>query len=307
MKAIHLAVACLCLAACGSNKEYYEQKDKAPASLEAAEKAVMDSVAAANGFISSSAAQVSRRDSVRKFVRTAEMRFKAGNVQRSTYTIEDIIGKHNGFVTLSNLHSTVSYTNKTAVSADSSLETTYYITESVMSMRVPNVSLDSALKEIATQISFLDYRIIRAEDVSLQLMANKWSQKRAERHRQRLQNAIDTKGKKLEETTDAEESLAGKEEVADYSKLSNISLLDQVNYSTINLQVYQRETAKKELVANEKNIRAYEPGVLSKIKEALLSGWFFLEEFIVFLCKLWPLLPIGVIIWLLFRKYYRRK
>jgi hypothetical protein len=307
MKAIHFAVACLCLGACSSNKEYYEQKDKSAASLEAGEKAVMDSVATANGFISSSAAQVTRRDSARKFVRTAEMRFKAKDVQRSTYFIEDIISRHNGFVTLSNLHSTVSYTNKTAVSADSSLETTYYITENTMSLRVPNVSLDSALKEIATQISFLDFRIIKAEDVSLQLMANKWSQKRAERHQQRLQNAIDTKGKKLEETTNAEESLAGKEEVADYNKVSNMSLIDQVNYSTINLQVYQRESAKKELVANEQNIRAYEPGMLSKIKDALLGGWIFLEEFIVFLCKLWPLLLVGLIIWLLFRKYYARK
>ena len=175
-----------------------------------------------------------------------------------------------------------------------------------MSLRVPNVSLDSALKEIATQISFLDYRVIRAEDVSLQLMANKWSQKRAERYHQRLQSAIDTKGKKLEETTEAEESLAGKEELADYNKISNLSLLDQINYSIINLQVFQRETAKKELVANEKNIREYEPGVLSRIKDALLGGWVFLEEIIVFLCKLWPLLPIGTIIYLLFRKYYRK-
>jgi len=310
MKTIHLAIACLLLTAysCGSGASY---KDEAPNSETAAAISVMDKAksdsSSDNGFISSTAAQVTKRDSTRKFIRTAEMKFKAENVYRSTYVIEDIIAKHNGFVTLSELRSTVSYTNKTLVSADSSLETTYYTTQNNMSMRVPNTSLDSVLKEIATQIAFLDYRIIKAEDVSLQLMANKWSQKRAERHHDRLENAIDTKAKKLRETTEAEESLSGKEELADYNKMSNLSLIDQVNYSTINLQVYQRETIKNELVANEKSIRAYEPGFFSKIRDSLMAGWLFLEGFILFLCKIWPLYPIAFITWFLLKKYYGRK
>lgn len=301
MKAIHFAAACLLLAACGAN---YNEKMVAEA---AKDKVMADSTYANNGFMSSGAAQVTKKDSARKFIRAADMRFRADNVYRSTYTIEDIINKHNGFVTLSNLHSTVSYTNKVAVSADSLLETTYYTVENAMSMRVPNVSLDSVLKEIASQIVFLDYRVITASDVSLQLMANKWSQKRAERHHDRLENAIDTKAKKLRETTEAEESMAQKEELADYNKLNSLSLIDQVNYSTINLQVYQREGTKKELIPNEKNIREYEPGLLSKMKDSLKDGWVFLEGLLVFLLKLWPLLPIAFLLYVLLKTYYARK
>ncbi|HXB39852.1 MAG TPA: DUF4349 domain-containing protein [Bacteroidia bacterium] len=300
MKAIHLAAMGLLLVACGGNPAYYEQKDKASAMADS-------SAVGKSNFISSSAAQVAKKDSARKFIRTADMKFKVENVIKSTYVIEDIINKHNGFVTLSNLHANVSYTNNTLVSADSSLETTHFVTENTMSLRIPNVSLDSVLKEIATQITFMDYRIIKAEDVSLQLMANKWTQKRAERHHDRLEKAIDTKAKKLRETTEAEESLASKEEIADYNVLNNISLIDRVNYSTINLRVYQRETVKNELVANEKNIRAYEPGLLSKIKDSLMDGWLFLEGFILFLCKLWPLIPIAFIIYILLKKYYGKK
>ncbi len=301
MKAIHLATACLLFTALSCSNGASYENEKASAAM--ADSAVGN----ANGFISSTAAQVSKKDSVRKFIRTADMKFKVDNVQRSTYLIEDIIGKHYGFVTLSNLHSTINYTNNTPVSADSLLETTHYVVENSMSLRIPNVSLDSVLKEIATQITFLDFRIIKAEDVSLQLMANKWSQKRAERHHNRLENAIDTKAKKLRETTEAEESLATKEEIADYSKITNLSLIDQVNYSTINLQVYQREVIKKELIANEKNIRAYEPGLLSKIKDSFVDGWLFLEGFILFLCKLWPLIPIGLILWIVLKRYYTKK
>jgi len=306
MKTIHLVLACLVVVIYSCSSAAY--KDEEAKSAEMAAIAMADSTAVANnGFMSSSAAQVTKRDSTRKFIRTADMKFKAENVYRSTYVIEDIINKHSGFVTLSNLHSTVSYTNRTQVSADSSLETTYYVVENSMSMRVPNVSLDSVLKEIATQITFLDHRIIKAEDVSLQLMANKWSKRRAERHHERLEKAIDTKAKKLRETTEAEESLAGKEELADYNVLNSMSLIDQVNYSTINLQVYQRETIKKELVANEKSIRAYEPGLGSKMKESLVDGWLFLESFILFLLKIWPLYPIVFITWFLLKKYYGKK
>ncbi len=304
MKTIHWALACLLIAttySCGS-----AYKDEAPEqNIAAIDKAMADSVSV-NGFMSSSAARVTKRDSVRKFVRTADMKFKVDNVQKSTYIIEDIINKHDGFVTLSNLHANISYTNRTQVSADSSLETIYYVTENTMSMRVPNTSLDSVLKEIATQISFLDYRVIKAEDVSLQLMANKWSRKRAEKHHGRLEKAIDAKAKKLRETTEAEESLAGKEELADYNLLNSISLVDQVNYSTVNLQVYQRETVKKELIANEKDIRAYEPGLLTKMKESLADGWWFLEGFILFICKLWPLIPVALLAWLVIRRQMKK-
>jgi hypothetical protein len=143
--------------------------------------------------------------------------------------------------------------------------------------------------------------------VSLQLMANRWRQKRAEKHYDRLEKAIDKKAKKLRETTEAEEALAEKEDVAAYNQEENLSLVDQVNYSTINLQVYQREVSRKELLANEKDIRAYEPGLTSKIGSSLKDGWQFLEGFMLFLVKLWPLIPIALVFWLLFRRYYRKK
>ncbi len=310
MKAIHMAAACLLLAACSSA---YKEQDEAPAysksiaDVKAKEEDGKLSSNEGNGFISSSAAKVTKRDSLRKFVRTADMRFKAENVQRSTYVIEDIVNRFDGFVTLSNLHANVTYSTQVQVSADSSLSTTHFVTENTMSMRVPNTNLDTVLKLIARQIDFLDYRVITAEDVSLQLMANKWAQNRAERHHDRLETAINTKAKKLRETTEAEESLAGKEESADYNVLNNLSLMDQVSYSTISLQVYQRETVRHELIPNEKNIREYEPGLGSKMKDSLTAGWWFLEGFILFLMKLWPLIPIALVLYILLKRHYARK
>jgi hypothetical protein len=89
--------------------------------------------------------------------------------------------------------------------------------------------------------------------------------------------------------------------------MENLSLIDQVNYSTINLRVYQREVIKKELIENEKNISEYEPNLFSKMKDSLKDGWLFLEEFILFLLKLWPIIPIGLVLRMILKKHYAKR
>lgn len=300
MKTIHVVTACAMLVTLGCGqaaKEKYSEESKA---------VLADSVATGQLF-SSSAAVENKKDSLRKFIRTADLKFRVANVQRSTYAIEDIAVHSGGFVTLSDLACSVNAKTSTKISEDSLLETTYFVTTNTLSMRVPNENLDTVLKQIAKQISFLDHRTIKAEDVSLQFMANKWTQHRAVKHYARLKKAIDEKGKKLSEINEAEENLASKEELADFHELDNISLTDRINYSTINILIYQREETKKEVVANETNIREYEPGFLYKAKEALKGGWLFLQGLALFLLAIWPIYPIGIILWIVIRKYFWTK
>ena len=47
-------------------------------------------------YASSSAAVETNKDSKRKFIRTAELKFKVKNVISSTYDIEDITNRHGG-------------------------------------------------------------------------------------------------------------------------------------------------------------------------------------------------------------------
>ena len=72
----------------------------------------MESTAATEGITakaatSSSAAVENNKDSVHKFIRTADLKFKVKDVVQSTYTIENITNVHGGFVTYTNLSSTI--------------------------------------------------------------------------------------------------------------------------------------------------------------------------------------------------------
>lgn len=244
----------------------------------------------ANAFLSSSAARDSNRDSSRQFIRTAEMRFRVKNVYEATQQIEDIASRFEGFVTYTNLSSEISHVSHVPVSEDSTLETTYYKVQNVMTLRVPSVKLDSTLRAVAAHIDFLNSRVITADDVALQLYANALSQKRNQYNQRRLESAIDRQGKKLQETSKAEERLIDRQAQADQAMIANLSLRDQINYSTVKLEFYQRETFTRALLGNDKNIEAYEPGFGNKLLDALKEGWKALTSFVLFVTRLWAFL-----------------
>jgi hypothetical protein len=266
-------------------------------------ESMTDSIAAAaSGFMSSSAAQENGKDSTRKFIRTADLKFKVKSVINSTYAIENITKRFDGFVTYTNLNSDIDNRTLIAMSADSSVETTYYTVSNSMTIRVPNTQLDTTLKSIATLIDYLDYRIIKADDIAIQYLSNQMTQNRVEKHEERLKSAIDNRGKKLNETTNAEENLLNKQEQSDNAKIANLTLNDQVNYSTITLSIYQRQTIKRELIANNSNVSEYEPGFGSKLWESLKFGWEILEGFFIFIAKLWGVILIGIIFFVVIKK-----
>ncbi len=260
-----------------------------------------------NGYISSAAAIENKKDSTHKFIRTAELKFKVKSVIKSTLNIEKTVIQSNGFVSLSNLTSDIKNKTLLPLSADSSLETTYYTTENSMILKVPSANLDSILTQIAQEIEFLDYRIIKADDIALTIYANNLTQKRVNNYADKIRSAIDNKARKLNETTTAEENLLSKQVQADNAGLRNLSLTEQMNYSTISLLIYQGEGIRREVVANEKNIKAYEPNLFQKIKESLIDGWEILEAILMFIFKIWGLLLAALIGYIGYKKLLRKK
>ena len=265
-----------------------------------------ENVATDSTSVVSSSAAVENKNSNRKFVRTADVKFKVKNVAKSTYAIEDATTKFGGFVTYTNLQSNIHNEDRTKVSQDSTLVTTKYKVDNNITIRVPNTKMDTVIKTIAKQIHFLDYRIIKADDVSLQMLSNELAQKRSNSSEKRLENAIDSKGKKLNQVVKAEETLDAKKEQNDASKLQNLSLQDQVNFSTLTLNIYQDESIKQEMVANEKSINAYRPNIGLQIWDSVKTGWFMLEHIISFVVVLWPFVLIGFLGFFGYKKFLKK-
>lgn len=254
----------------------------------------------------SSSAAVQPKNSNRKFVRTADIKFKVKNVAKSTYAIENVTNKFGGFVTYTNLESHINHKEETRVSQDSILETTKFTVDNNITIRVPNTKLDTVIKSIAKEIDFLDSRLIKADDVTLQMLSNKLAQKRSESTEKRIANSIDTKGKKLNQVMAAEETLDTKKEANDNKTIENLSLNDQVNYSTLTINLYQRESIKHELYASEKSINNYRPNLGLQIWDSLKTGWFMLESIIAFIVQLWAIFLIGFLVWISYKKFLKK-
>ncbi|MFN8325653.1 MAG: DUF4349 domain-containing protein [Flavobacteriaceae bacterium] len=254
----------------------------------------------------SSKAAVEPKNRNRKFVRTADVKFRVKDVAKSTYAIEDAISRNGGFVTFTDLKSTINERDEKQINQDSIVETTKFTVENTITFRAPNNKLDTILKSMAKEVDFLDTRNIKAEDVTMQFLANNMSQKRIQKHTKRLENDIDNKGKKLDQINDSENDILEKETESDNAALNSLSLEDRTAFSTVTLFLYQRESIKSVVLVNPKNIDSYRPNIGLQIVESLKSGWLVLEAIIVFIVKIWWLILFVTIGIFIYKKYARK-
>ena len=194
------------------------------------------------------------------------------------------------------------------MSADSSLEIFRFRLLNQITLRVPNAELDSTLRQIGRLVDVFDHRTILADDIRLRMMANAMAVRRAKAHSLRVAQAIDDQGRKLRETLAAEEALEASDEKRDQGILHNLDLADRVAYSTVTLDLYQRDLTRKEMIANERNIDAYRPSLWSRVVRGLKDGWELVELTVAGLATIWPVLALlGGAFWLLRRGANRRK
>ncbi len=291
-RSFFLGTLVLCLGACsnGSNYESIQASDSVSAEVD-------------DNAVGSVAGNSGASDTTRKFLRTADVKFEAENAIQSTTAIEDAVVKQGGFITLSGLESEVFGKEVTEISADSMLEITSFRVVSHMVLRVPTQRLDTVLKSIAKEVKFLDSRSIKADDVSLAMLSNKLTMKRLSKYGDKPLTVKDENGKVISSSLAVADSKLEKQGAADETFVNQLSLEDQVNYSTVILEIYQHEQFRKVMMENSNNHDRYEPSLFSRIWASLVTGWRILESIIVGLLKIWPILVLIGVGYVLFRKY----
>ncbi|MFZ1335637.1 MAG: hypothetical protein WAR99_09480, partial [Saprospiraceae bacterium] len=97
-----------------------------------------------------------------------------------------------------------------------------------------------------------------------------------------------------------------KQEKRDAAHIANLRLKDQINFSTINLVLYQRQDVKNEIIGSRKIIEEYKPGFGSKFLTTLMGGWMLLETLILFIAQFWALLLLASVLILLYKRFRHR-
>ncbi|MDQ3108867.1 MAG: DUF4349 domain-containing protein [Bacteroidota bacterium] len=257
-------------------------------------------------LMNSTAARPTRLDSTHRFIRKAEMHFRVKNVAFTSYQVEDLAARFDGYVADTKLSSQLQSSTEKPVSADSSLQTMRFVVTNIIVLRVPVENLDTTLKSLVKYIDYLDYRNINTNDITLEMLANRLESARIAKFNQRLAFSIDNKSGKLPDVQGAEESMLNQQANSDNALIENLRKDDQVKYSTITLSIYQPQTIRQELVAREKNIDEYEPGLGSKLAASLSGGWRGLQTVIIGIVMLWPLWLIGGVVWIVIRRLVKK-
>lgn len=251
----------------------------------------------------SSVAASSINDGHLRFIRTSQIKFKTESVRNTTYYLENAVVNLGGIVTYTNLYSEVENIKKIAVSNDSSLKVTTYQMKNNMTIRIPKEHLDSLLKVISKSVTFLDERIVSAEEISLTELKNQLEQNRLANYQNQLMDAIEDKTDKINKVVDAYENMLQKQKLEDDALIRNLELDYNVDYSTIQLSFYQDTTMDKEMIENELNIEEFEPSFFSKLGDSFINGWNVVLSFIVAIANLWFLVvPGSVVVAIFYRK-----
>lgn len=261
-------------------------------------------------IVSSTAASDVNIDEHRMIVRKADMKFRVKNVAQSTYAIEQITVRQGGWVAQTNLWSEPLSEHKIRISEDSSLVITRYVVKNTIILRVPYTALDTTLRSFVPLIDYLDYRIIQAEDVTLQQLAEQLKQKRLADYNQRMRRHADTKTSRLMDVTEAERQILLQQERADAAYIEELKLYDNIKYSTISIDIYETEKFEQMMVSNPDEIKSYRPGFWKRFVQSVSAGWIIIQEIVLFIIRLWGLIVVAIGIFFLvkfLKKRFRSK
>ena len=201
----------------------------------------------------------------KKFIQTADVKFKVKNVFQTTMIIEDVVAKYKGFIAYTNLQNRIQAEESHQISDDSSLKVVSHVMGNHLRIRIPNKNLQKFFRALNQEIAFPNHRIIEAKEVSLDILDKELTQKRLKDFGNRTQNT--NLADSLKQVRN--KILLENQSRVDENLLAQKSIEEQIKLSTIEMYIYQNPKIAKEVVAiMPQNFPKYEPAFSTQLKNA---------------------------------------
>ena len=265
----------------------------------------MASQAPTEAQLTSSAATYT--DAQRKFIRTAQAKFRVKDVYQSALAIEDAVAAQGGFVTKNDIDTNIDSIRKRSLGNGQLVELAEYTVRGELTVRVPSDKAQAFLRSIIGQMEFLDTRSFAAMDAQFALLREQLAYQRNQEAQLELGDAQDEGGKlgqKAQVIAARVDAKSGRDEAL----IAQKEFEDRVAFATLDLSLYQLPKLRRtEMADMEAAVRDNGPGFLTRLGKSLSTGWFGLLEIGLLLVRLWPLwllLGLGV---LAIRRLRRRR
>ena len=269
----------------------------APTDMAAEAKYTDSSSGASEAQLTSSAATYN--DAQRKFIRTAQAKFRVKDVYQSALAIEDAVAAQGGFVVKNDISTRVDDIRRRSLGNGQVVELAEYTVRGDLTVRVPSDKAQVFLRSIIGQIEFLDARSFAAADAQFALLREQLAYQRNQEAQQELGDANE-EGGKLGQKAQVIAARADARSGRDEALIAQKEFEDRVAFATLDLSMYQLPKLRRtEMADMEAAVRDNSPGFFTRLGKSLSVGWYGVLEFSLQLVKLWPLwlvLILGVVV-----------
>ncbi|SUJ14852.1 Uncharacterised protein [Sphingobacterium spiritivorum] len=214
----------------------------------------------------------------KKIIKTGSVSVESRDVAKNKKELDALVSKHKGFYeeeTLSKGNSIASYNLK---------------------IRIPVQSYEAFIAELESGKDNITSKSIQSQDMTGQYYDLDSRLKSKKAYLQRYTELLG-KARNVKEILEIEEQIRVIQEETDATAASLKSLNEQVAYSSLSVYLYQEQS----------NISIGADSFGTKLVDAVRFGWTALETFFIILIRIWPFLLIGVLGFVVIRKYKKRR
>ena len=232
----------------------------------------------------------------KQFVKSAEVNMEVKDVYDATISLEKSLKKLGGFVISSDLNTNMISEKTFAISDEKAMLVRKFQTENKMEVRIPTPRLGDFLQIINDKKVYLNSRVIHAEDVTANI---KLSKLEAERNSNTGKNIS-----KLNLTKDKVTMTNENQSENNYQKVADFDMKDQLEYSTVQILLTEPQVRVAQIpVANiEHADNQFQYNFFYNAKNSVVEGFYLIQNIFLGLIKIWPLLLIGILVTLVYRK-----
>lgn len=213
-----------------------------------------------------------------KIIKTGRLGIKVTNIEKTKQHIDTLISKYNAY-----------YSNE-------SFEVGNNYKTIDLTIRIPNKNFEALISRIEKENKIIEYKEIQSNDITKEYIDLNIRLENKHNYLNRYRDLL-KQAKSVKEILEIEEQIRVLEEEIESTE-GGIRFLDnQVDYSTLNLQINKEFEYTSPLREN----------FFEKLKQSLSGGWNGIIQLTLFIIRIWPLwIFLFLFIWL-FRKVIKKR
>ncbi|MFK7749843.1 MAG: DUF4349 domain-containing protein [Kordia sp.] len=217
-----------------------------------------------------------------KIIKTASTRYKVKDIGKALADIKQLLYVNNGYI------SELRYDNN------------YNEKKNRFTIKIPKENFDTVLDGIQKFAEETDYVNISTTDVTEKYLDAQTRLDTKIEVKQRLEAVLRKNAKTVEDILATERQLRIIQEEIEVVQGKLKYMSSRVAYSTIQVEIYETIEYKEQPLA-------YKKGFWVKAKEGLASGWNAIQELLIGILSIWPILFVVIVGLIFFRRWRKAR